>query len=195
MHLHFQAIGEVYIVRVASDNGKAHSYLSAHLSPLEWTDTHGTGEKYTVLWLNQDHVVFYSYRTKMKYSYQCVVAMLSSVSFTSHVHNSWLKIRRTMAANWFPSRRSVKTMQMDGRSSHWALADCVHAACKMHEAWSWSNLSQPSTGKLSMLHYRDGWISVDGSLEWEMHAKDHPEIAFSHRRASKHIQDHTHFLA
>ena len=41
-----------------------------------------------------------------------------------------------MAANCFPSRRAVKTMQMDGRSSHRASADCVHAACKCmkHEA-------------------------------------------------------------
>lgn len=81
--------------------------------------------------------MFYSYRTKMKYLYESVVAMPSPVSLTSHVHKSSLQIRRPMAANCFPSHGSVKkTMRVDGRRSHWASADCVHAACKWmkHEA-------------------------------------------------------------
>lgn len=35
---------------------------------------------------------------------------------------------------------ALKTMRMDGKISHWAAPDCVHAACKWvkHEAgWTW----------------------------------------------------------
>lgn len=92
--------------------------------------------------------MFYSYRTKMKYSFQNVVAMLSSVSLTSHVLKSSLQIRRTMAANCFSPRGSIKTMQMDGRGSHWVPADCVHAACKCMKHEAGPNLSQAGTGTL-----------------------------------------------
>lgn len=47
-------------------------------------------------------------------------------------------------------------MQMDGRSSHWAPADCVHAACKCAKHEAGPNLSQPDTGKLNMLHNVEG---------------------------------------
>lgn len=64
-----------------------HSYLSAQLPPIQWTDTHGTREMYAVLWSNQGQVVVYSYSTKIKYSYQNV-AVLSSVSLPLMYTNS-----------------------------------------------------------------------------------------------------------
>lgn len=120
----------------------------------------------------------------MKYSYWRVVAVLSSVSLTSHVHKSSLQIRWIVAANCFLPHGSVKTMQMDGRSPHWVPADCVHAACKCMKHDAGPNRSQPGTGKPNMPRFVEAWICVEGNLGQEVHAKNHSEhicMSYSYR--------------
>lgn len=95
----------------------------------------------------------------MKYSYDSVVAMPSPVSLTSHVHKSSLQIRSPMVANCFPSHRSVKNNANGWKAFSLGVSRLCSCSMQMDEAWSWSNLSQPSTGKLNMLHYIGGWIS------------------------------------
>lgn len=69
---------------------------------------HWEKKVYTILLLNQNHVVVYLYRRKMKYSYLSVAAMLSSVSLTSHRRKSLFQIRWTMATNCFLPHGSLK---------------------------------------------------------------------------------------
>lgn len=91
---------------------------------------------------------------------------------------SWLKIRLWPQIG-SPSHRGVKTIQMDGRSSHEVSADCVDAACKCmkHEAGPTYRKAKHAAP------YKGIDFSVDGSLRQEMHAKDPTptKISFTHR--------------
>lgn len=88
-----------------------------------------------------------------------MLCFLPCVSLTSHVHKSSIQIRRTRAPNCPPphtwereKKKRKETVQMDGGSSRWALADCVHAACKCIKrripgpkpisAWRWGGGGQ-----------------------------------------------------
>lgn len=82
-------------------------------------------------------------------------------------------------------------MQMDGGSSHWAPADCVHAACKCMEHEAGPNLSQPGTAMLNTLQYAKGWISVDGNLGQEAHAKNNSTKYSEDQHTFSSIEIHT----
>lgn len=82
-------------------------------------------------------------------------------------------------------------MQMDGGSSHWTPADCVHAACKCMEHEAGPNLSQPGTAKLNTLQYAKGWISVDGSLGQEVYAKNYSNQILRGSHTFSSIEIHT----
>lgn len=95
---------------------------------------HGEKKVYGILLLNQDHVVFYLYRRKMKNSYLSVAAMLSSVSLTSHRHKSSLQIRWTMATNCFLPHGSLKNNANGWKDLSPGSTRLCSCGMQMHEA-------------------------------------------------------------
>lgn len=75
-----------------------------------------------------------------------------------------------MVANWFSLCVSVKNNANRWKGFPLGVSRLCSCSMQMHEAWSWSKLPQ----FLNVLHYREGWISVDGNLRRETHVKDLP---------------------
>lgn len=146
---------------------------SVFVSLLEWTDTHGRNERYAVLWLNWDHVVFYSYRTKMKYSLQCCCPGFCCVSYISC----------TLTENQIDYWHTMVSLMLRCKNNANALKESPRDNSKSCSCGMQKHEDDPA--------YLN---QVKGSLRQEMHAKYLTVFSLKCQRActQHYIHAHTH---